>query len=189
MKSIAILLFSALTAANGAWAQTSYQPPDGCLVLACEVFKLSPQDTCENPYYVKVDMCPGSETFNHLYSQRWFSLDFAYYVIDVPSAPHDTILEMSWTAIDTSYSALRTAFSNLESKFGTLVLRKDIPDRVDSSAQASRLYSVRFVNYVCVDSVLDYLDSFPDFESHPSFLSYPEELEYVPNDREDDTRN
>jgi hypothetical protein len=95
---------------------------DSCLRLVCvdAQFDTLLMHRCSNPDSVRIDTCSSSPTFNQLYGKRWFYIKFTHYVIDLPQAPADTILEVSWTAIDTAYPSLRTAFAALESKYGTL---------------------------------------------------------------------
>jgi hypothetical protein len=134
-----------------------YAQTDSCLQLVCidGQFDSVKLRTCNNPDSVKIDICSSSPTYNLMYGKRWFYVWFTHYVINLPQAPADTLLEVSWSAIDTVYPALRSAFADLETKYGTLYLKKYAPNWVDSTHNVSHIYHLRFDQYVCIDSVLN----------------------------------
>jgi hypothetical protein len=113
------------------------------------------------------------------YATKWWSINFAYYVIHRTPASYDTTIELPWTSIDTAYAALRSAFAALEAKYGTLHLKEYAPNDIDSTDGASKSYKLRFDNYVCVDSVLKDMDSMLSpigvlghgFQSYPVWLA------------------
>jgi hypothetical protein len=169
----AVLLLLATTGRAGAQV-------DSCLQLVCIPGQPMGGDSgfCINPDSVMIDTCKSSTTYGEDYAFRWWEIDFAYYVINVPAAPPDTTLEMSWTEIDTSYHALRASFADLETKYGSLILKKVNPSYVDSTDAASKVYYMRFNNYVCIDSVISDLDNLPDVDtfrngSHQVYFASP----------------
>ncbi len=164
----AVLLLLATTAPAGA------QQVDSCLKIEFpdHYYDTLYHETYSNRDSVLVDSCTGSPTYLELYATKWWVINFSYYVIKRHSAPYDTTIEMSWTAIDTAYSALRTAFSALESKYGTLHLKEDYPDIVDSTVTGSDWYFLRFDNYVCTDSVDADVVTFPDLDTFSNGSPY-----------------
>src|SRR5437773_1285456 len=98
----------------------------------------SDSSSFQNPDSVMIDTCQNSPTYGEKYAKRWWKIYFAYYVINVPSAPPDTILEMPWTQVDYAFSSLRAALEELEDKYGTVTLRKVNPSCVDSTNPASK---------------------------------------------------
>jgi hypothetical protein len=172
-KHILILLV-ALSFTSQVWAQAS----SGCLSLVCIDGQATGIDSekCINRDSVMVDTCMGSATFGEDYAKRWFRVDFSYYVIKLPAAPYDTLLEMSWTAIDTNFRYLRSAFANLELKYGAVTFKKYAPNFVDSTDLASKIYYLRFNNYVRVNSVMADLANIEEIAKH-YFLSYPKILD------------
>jgi hypothetical protein len=112
-----------------------------------------------------VDTCSGSSTYRGIYVKQWFNFAFQYgSMLQLPSAPADTILEVSWTAIDTNYSATRSAFQAMETKYGTFLLRKVHPDVADTTEPMSTVYEIRFLNYVCEDSAFHDLKAVPEID-------------------------
>jgi hypothetical protein len=153
MKNLKILVFVAGVLCYGGMSYA--QAPNSCLRLFCVdgMPDDSTGDICSNTDSVMVDTCQSSSTYGGLYGKRWFEVHFQYYVINIPQAPYDTTLEVSWAAIDTNYTLLRASFASLEGKYGTLTLKKYAPHIVDSTDVSSKVYYVRFANYACVDSV------------------------------------
>lgn len=141
-----IFSFFAVSSSYGQW--------DSCLTNFCGSRFDTLSGPCLNEDSTMVDTCFGSSTYGALYAKRSFSIHFRYYVIDLPQAPYDTLLEIDWRAIDTSQTTLRASFMDLENKYGTFTLIKHAPHITDSTDLSSLYYHVRFHSYVCVDSVL-----------------------------------
>ena len=153
-------------------ASTSFSQ-NPCLRLYCGSIIDTLPGPCVNLDSVMVDTCAGSSTYKQLYTKYWFDVEFKNYVLNLPAAPADTTLEVSWTAIDTTYSAIRNAFSVIESKYGTLWLKKYAPSVVDSTRLVSRKYQIRFDNYNCIDSVLVDLNNCPGLVKEVHYGGYP----------------
>jgi hypothetical protein len=154
---------------------------NGCLRLFCidkQTREGDSTEVCQNRDSVMIDTCFGSDTYNSLYSKKWFKIRFHNYVINLFQAPYDTLLEVSWTNIDTMFTSLRSSFSILEDKYGTFFLRKYAPNLTDSTDPASHVYDIRFSTYVPVDSILNDLRNISGLDSY-SFSSYPGFLDDV----------
>jgi hypothetical protein len=169
----------------------AFSPGGGCLKLPFpnHYYDSLHLATYANGDSVLVDSCMGSPTYLEYYATKLWVINFAYYVISRSPAPYDTTVELSWSAINTAYSALRSAFAALESKYGTFHLKEIYPNIIDSTVTGSNWYSLRFDNYVCVDSIDADLVTFPDLDSlsngHPDayFNSFPRWMEGIPNER------
>lgn len=129
-----------------------------------------------NPDSVLVDTCSGSSTYGSFYARKWFRIAFGAYVIPLPTFSADTIIEVSWTAVDTSFSDLRAGLQLIEAKYGSFVLRKLYPESNDTANGASSNFAVRFASAVCVDSVVHAFASLPLMGGHEwrGGLRYPE---------------
>lgn len=143
-----------------------------CLVEFCNNPKDTQPQGCYNPDSVLVDTCNGSPTRGALFGTHWFWFYFAYHVVNVPSSSFDTVIEVSWTAIDTNYATLRAAFSALQKKYGQLWLRVEYPGLTDTLDPGINVFRLRFEEYTCVDSVLNDIEEIP-LVVHPGFISYP----------------
>lgn len=86
---------------------------------------------------------------NRYYSKTGYLIDFDVPAIRLPTAPEDSILEVTWDAIDTALSVLRADMEGLENKYGSYVLRK--LDPADSSSQR---FELRMDDYENVDSIV-----------------------------------
>ncbi len=180
LKSLALsfLLFSFFHTVTASASPVA----DSCLRLYCGSLVDTLGGDCINYDSVRVDTCVLSSTYRQLFAKQWFYLRFDHYVINVPAAPADTVLEMSWTAIDTSYSALRAEFSALEAKYGTITLKKYAPSWADSTDAISNIFYLRFANYACIDSVMADLATFSNVAEY-HYSGFPKYLQYIPNDR------
>jgi hypothetical protein len=156
----AVLLLLATTGRAGAQV-------DSCLAYYDTVFNSThSRGGLINTDSALVDTCSGSSTYRGIYVKQWFNFAFRYgSMLQLPSAPADTILEVSWTAIDTNYAATRSAFQALETKYGTFVLRKLNPDLTDTNKPLQGgAYKIRFLNYVCEDSAWHDLKAVPEID-------------------------
>ncbi|OGU11883.1 MAG: hypothetical protein A2X63_08385 [Ignavibacteria bacterium GWA2_35_8] len=107
-----------------------------------------------NPDSVLVDSCQDPPI---IYVYRWFNVVFKNYVINLPAAPEDTTLDVTWEAISSSYTQLRSDFQELENKFGSYYFRKISPEITDSNHIGSRVFFIGFNEYVNRDSIVEYL--------------------------------
>jgi hypothetical protein len=115
-----------------------------------------PENGFHNEDSVMVDSCQNPPV---QLVQKWFLVVFDYYVIDLPEAPEDTILEVTWESISSTYTTLRNEFEEMENIFGDYILRKETPQITDTTHIGSKLFKIYFDNYVVIDSVIYYLDS------------------------------
>lgn len=142
------------------------QGVDSCLAYYDTVFNSTHREGgWINTDSALVDTCTGSSTYRGIYVKHWFNFAFQYgSMLQLPAAPADTILEVSWTTIDTNYAATRSAFQSMEVKYGTFYLRKRNPDVSDTSEPFSTSYKIRFENYVCEDSAWHDLKAVPEID-------------------------
>ncbi len=83
--------------------------------------------TCYEAYLAANDKW-GSDAFEpREYTKGYWNIDFKVEAIILPAAPDDSVLSVTWRAIDSAYGWLRTAFEALEEKFGPYVLIKVYP--------------------------------------------------------------
>ncbi|MBS1538177.1 MAG: hypothetical protein JST20_10570 [Bacteroidetes bacterium] len=180
MKSILLLLSClALCLSSVVVAPTIHaQVPDSCLKLLWAVDSYP----YYNPDSVCVDSCIGSSTFGERFARETFAIIFTQTIVFLPWAPHDSIIDFSWTAIDTSFPAIRSAFQQLESDFGTLWLRKFNPDDTSLNTLGNRAYYLRFASRVPIDSIVSRLSSMQLID----LANYDNQADIVtgiPNDR------
>ncbi|OGV21370.1 MAG: hypothetical protein A2475_15070 [Ignavibacteria bacterium RIFOXYC2_FULL_35_21] len=97
----------------------------------------------DNPDSVLVDSCQDPPI---IYVYRWFNVVFKNYVINLPAAPEDTTLDVTWEAISSSYTQLRSDFQELENKFGSYYFRKISPEITDSNHIGSRDFLIASTN-------------------------------------------
>jgi hypothetical protein len=126
-----------------------------CIKINCEKLLIidDPENGFHNEDSVMVDSCQNPPV---QLVQKWFLVVFDYYVIDLPEAPEDTILEVTWESISTSFTQLRSDFEEMENKFGGFILRKRRPQITDSTQIGSKTFWLSFDDYVIKDSVLEY---------------------------------
>lgn len=89
-----------------------------------------------------------------LVSRRWvrgrWEIKFLVDAIQLPPAPADSMIYLTWRAVDSSYGWLRTALHNLEKKYGRYTLRKQSPE--DTTLPYGQWYFLRFDNWVNLQS-------------------------------------
>ncbi|TAL66937.1 MAG: T9SS type A sorting domain-containing protein [Bacteroidetes bacterium] len=139
MKSLIVSILLLFSIQNFTFAD------ENCLQL---VFPHQPDSLINNPDSVMVDTCDG-----YFYTKKWFFVLLPVNSLNIPQAPPDSILEVGWDDIDTNFQSLRDGFEELENKFGMFTLRKQVPEMSDSNAIGSRVFMIRFNNYVRIDSV------------------------------------
>jgi hypothetical protein len=129
------------------------QTQDSCL----KVYNNYLDSTFTNPYLVKVDSCSDSPTYGDYYGKEFFLLYFHYNIIPRDYiASEDTIIEYTWQDILPIYNDDRDAFYEIEQKFGSFYFREHAPQEVDTTIYINRSLSLRFDNYVNIDSVENY---------------------------------
>jgi hypothetical protein len=166
----AVLLLLATTGSAG--AQTFLPSTDSCLSPRFIYSVANPYDSIHPPAgdSVLFDTC-NSTPLNVLYT-RYATILFDYFsppILNLPWAPADSILEVSWRAIDTSFPAIRDSFQNLELKIDSFVLQKVYPDDTvlihnsDSGSVIPRYFYLRFLGYGYYneDSIASALSSIP----------------------------
>lgn len=97
--------------------------------------------------------------YKRYYSKRGWSFSFQVMAIDLPWAPHDSIVECSWEDIDSSYTNIRDAFERLEKKYGEFYFIKKDPE--DTITYLSQTFKLRFDNWVNTIEVYDSLKTIP----------------------------
>ena len=104
MKAFRMILLAGLVVVvtNGA---VRAQAPSSCLELAYRT-----DTTIWNRDSAMVDTCHTSPTYGQIYAKKWFTIDFDDYLINLPYAPADSIMEVSWVSIDSIYSDTRAFF-------------------------------------------------------------------------------
>ena len=129
------------------------QVPDSCLVLGRGI----------NPDSVMVDTCGADNVpeSSRLYARGWFMVLFDYYVIDLPAAPADSVIDVDWRVIDSRYTALRSTMESIEQRFGAFRLRKFSPEITDTASTGSKLFALRFADLVNIDTATEELTRLP----------------------------
>jgi hypothetical protein len=131
----------------------SFSQLDTCWTMA-EVH--DPENGSWNPDSIMVDTCEAEPKY---YVKKWYEFHTDQIIIDVPAYPRDSIVESQWTDIDTSFSEIRSDLEEMEKTYGSFYFKKAFPDFIDTTKLASRVYYIRFVNYVDQESVESYLKS------------------------------
>jgi len=106
-----------------------------------------------NPDSVMVDSCQNPPA---IFVRKWFGIIFENYIIDLPAAPEDSLLDVTWESISSSFTLIRNDFEAIENKFGNYTLRKVNPQIIDSTHLGSKYFKVSFNNYVNKDSVINF---------------------------------
>jgi len=121
---------------------------------------------------------PGDLLSGELYAHGkwviWFTVD----AIKLPPAPRDSIVRITWDAIDTAYPEMRAGFQALEEQFGPFHLDKRLPHKV-SGIESQKFY-LWFENYVNVTKVNMALSTIPGTKG--GFGDMPGQLLYTPDD-------
>jgi hypothetical protein len=167
MKGILIIVLISACVLGPTLAHTQ------CLEIYCapgQPWYDDPHYICDAADTVMIDTCAASPTFNKLYGRKWFAYLFDEYVIRIPWAPPDSVVELTWRSIDTSFPDVRSDFASLEDEFGSYKLIKANPTDTSGSIP-SRGYSIRFLQYVDIDTVVYKLKSFNHGKA--DFVSYP----------------
>jgi hypothetical protein len=115
----------------------------------------------------------------NIYASHWWLIKFNQPAIKLPWATSDSIIEVSWQAIDSLDTNLRNGFQSLQQQFGSFVLRKEIP--YDTAGQNSQAFLLRFSQYHNVDSVDNFIKSI-DSTIVCSFQGTFHQLDYLPAD-------
>ncbi|MFH1050197.1 MAG: T9SS type A sorting domain-containing protein [bacterium] len=128
-----------------------------------------------NPDSVMYDSCKcGMDIFEfskeykrwpkeYFYAKQWFWFNIPNGSLDMPQAPSDTTIIKNWTDISSSYTNLRNDFESLENTYGNFILRKLYPEDVDTLT-ATKVWLIKFDNYVNIDSVETFLKIFNDVD-------------------------
>lgn len=139
---------------------------DSCIRI---IWEHNPEYGYFNPDSVLIDscMCPDMiwEFCPYLYANRWYKLYLPNGAINLPAYPHDTTIYVSWQDIDTNFVELRQKFSEMESIFGNFIFKKVSPEIIDTFALGSRHFVIKFDDYLLIDSVVQFLKTFPDIEN------------------------
>jgi hypothetical protein len=138
-----------------------YVNQDSALVLdTCGLFQLSSRSYSDcGDIYENWDI-NKEERHSRLYAKQHWTVRFDVAAIYIPKAPSDTIIEVSWEAIDTSFAEIRTAFQQLEQQYGAFRLRKFYPDY--DTNEFSQVFLLYFDNYVNIFDIEEYIDSIPN---------------------------
>jgi hypothetical protein len=155
-----------------------------CLSLSCEVAfaqRWSVDTTClrlyfpdsisnahTNPYLVMVDTCHG----NRPWMMR--GAEFACLrrkTLHVALAPADSIVEVSWTAVDSSETELRAGLKLIYDSIGPFVIRKNNPQ--DSFGVYG--YSLHFSSYVPCDTFTYYWMPLGSYTAESPVIPFSEE--------------
>ena len=126
-----------------------------------KMYRHDPKNNYFNPDSVMYDscLCPGNEDYppcDYIYAKKWFSITFKNKdPFNFPIGPYDTLYIATWQQLDSTQSELRKIFQNIENIFGTFILKKDFPEVIDSNRPASRIYLIKFDNYVNIWNVSD----------------------------------
>jgi len=96
----------------------------------------------------------------HAHGRRrvWFTVD----AIKLPPARRDSIVRITWDAIDTAYPEMRAGFQALEEQFGPFHLDKRFPHEV--SGTESQKFILWFEQYANVDTATRALLTIPNTE-------------------------
>lgn len=89
------------------------------------------------------------------YAKRSWRVSFEEDIIHLPSLPSDSLVYVSWQAIDTNYPAVRAGFQAIEQQYGSFRLRKVFP--AAATGEYSRRFEADFVQYV---NALDVMSAF-----------------------------
>jgi len=100
----------------------------------------------------------GQRMYAHGKWVIWFTVD----AIKLPPAPRDSIVRITWDAIDTAYPEMRAGFQALEEQFGPFHLDKRLPHKV-SGIESQKFY-LWFENYANVDTATRALLTIPNTE-------------------------
>jgi hypothetical protein len=138
--------------------ETHYVDSIKCIKINCEklIIPDDPINGYANPDSVMVDSCQNPPVG---LCYRWFIIEFKYYTIDLPPAPKDTSLDVTWESISSTYTQLRNDFEEMENKFGGYILRKGRPEITDSTHIGSKTFFIAFNNYISADSVVNFLQN------------------------------
>ena len=106
------------------------------------------------------DSCKCKDQDNANREECWYAKT-GYNVIfltkdpfDLPAYPRDTTIIKHWTELDTNLSALREKFQFIENKYGSFVLKKGLPDIIDTASLGSRSYRIMFSKHQYVPDIL-----------------------------------
>jgi hypothetical protein len=146
----------------------SGQTPDSCLKLL--VF---PEFSGFYNYdSIKVDSCPNSQTYLQLYAKKFFFVSFEYNVLPREGVfPEDTIIEYSWHDIDSGYASTKAGFQQLEEKLGQFWFIDDMLWKPDTTDDYKRQLSIRFQNYVNIDTAVAFIEGITFVNSCRYFLN------------------
>src|SRR5581483_446504 len=166
------ILFSVVLLLAGAapWTaeRVAAQSVDACLQLA----QRTPQYLgWGNTDSVMVDTCEQSVTFDSIYCDQAYAIQFQYAVIPLDSLPADSIVPGGWHAIDTTYAETRTIFRFMDSIYGGIRIKLTLMT-LDTNWLGSKIYTLTLGRFVPVDSFVNYLKSIPNV-ANAYFFGYP----------------
>ncbi len=102
----------------------------------------------------------GPYPTGRIYAKQYWHVELPSNALRLGYGAIDSIITVSWTAIDTSFHALRDSFQVLESAYGvTLTLRKVYP--TDTTGLNDRIYWLSFDEYLNTDSIAGRVSGFP----------------------------
>ena len=111
-----------------------------------------------NPDSVMVDTCEASPTYDQRFANRYYIVQFPYEEYPFNFEPFHPNSTATYRDIDSAYPGYIDGFQSIENKFGNFVfLRRNTEP--DSNIQKNPVFSMKFDEYVCIDSVVEALKS------------------------------
>ena len=148
----ALFVFSIFFVGLPQGAKAQYYPPDSCLNLVYPV-----EDSVHANYdSVKFDTCYLSETYNQWYANK-YRIQFKKNIYMFKQKPISLDSLYTWRDIDSIYIDIQNIFQQLENKYGTFFFKRDSQDDVDSSHLKYPFFHMFFDNYICADSLFEFI--------------------------------